>query len=76
MDNKPSGGNPWRVVGLFGAVGVDIAICMFAGYAGGRYVDRLTDGRIWTAIGVAAGFFMGVASVVLIIKRYVEGSDE
>lgn len=75
MDNKPSGGNPLKVVGMFGAIGVDIAVFMFAGYAGGRYLERLTDSKWWTVAGVAAGFFLGVTSVVLIVKRFLEGSD-
>lgn len=75
MENKPSDGNSWRVVGLLGAVGADIAICMFVGYAVGRYFDRLQGGTIWTIIGVVAGFLLGLTSIILIIKRYLEGSD-
>jgi len=69
--------NPWRAAGLVGAIGADIAICTVLGYLVGRYLAGLFGGGAgWMLAGVLVGFFLGIFSVVLLLKKFLEDNHE
>jgi ATP synthase protein I len=76
MKNQKSNDNPWRAVALVSAIGVDLIVCMLAGYWLGSLVSSWKGGQpIWLVVGVMLGFFVGVYSVVLILRKYTGGSN-
>ncbi|WP_409343723.1 AtpZ/AtpI family protein [Paenibacillus sp. MBLB4367] len=65
--------SPWRAAGLLGAIGLDVAACTVLGYFGGRYAESIFGGgKGWVIGGVLVGFFVGIATVVLIIRKFME----
>jgi VIT1/CCC1 family predicted Fe2+/Mn2+ transporter len=67
--------NPWKAMGLVSAVGVDLAVCMWAGYAAGAFVDqKLGNHMLWSLIGLGVGLVTGIFTVILLIKRFT-GDD-
>lgn len=68
--------NPWRALALVSIIGVDIVVCMLGGYWLGSYISSVMDGQtIWIAVGIVTGFFVGVVSIVFIIRSYLEGPN-
>lgn len=68
--NKRSGDNPWRAAGLVSVMGLDMAICIFAGVFLG---SRLGGGsRGWVVFGLLAGLAAGILSCVYLLKRVLE----
>lgn len=77
MNPRKRSENPWRAAGLVGALGADLVVCMALGYFAGRYVSNLTGGQTgWIVAGVLAGLAVGIFSIVLLIKRFLEDTDE
>jgi hypothetical protein len=73
MTKRNSDNNPWRAIGLAGAVGVDLAVCILLGYWGGRWLSEQMGGaRIFVAIGALVGLFVGLASVAFLIRSYLK----
>ncbi|MVP01493.1 MULTISPECIES: AtpZ/AtpI family protein [Paenibacillus] len=77
MNNKGNRDNPWKAAGMVGAIGIDIAFCMIAGYAIATYlVNRFGGSKAWIAGGLMIGLFVGIVSVVMLLKKFLEESDE
>ncbi|MEF3305110.1 AtpZ/AtpI family protein [Paenibacillus sp. GYB003] len=75
MQKRNSENNPWRAAGLAGAAAVDLAVCIMLGYFGGKWVSaRMDNQSIYIAIGALAGLFVGIFSVVMLIRYYVKDS--
>ncbi|MFC3772127.1 AtpZ/AtpI family protein [Paenibacillus sp. GCM10012303] len=73
MQKRKSDNNPWRAVGLAGAVGVDLAVCILLGYLGGKWLsDRVGGQKIYIALGALVGLFVGFASVIVLIRYYLK----
>jgi ATP synthase protein I len=72
MNKKGKGDNPWRAAGLVGAMGADVAICVFLGYFLG---DRIGGSKGWVAFGILAGLTVGILTCVVLVKRLLEDSD-
>lgn len=68
--------NPWKYAGLATALGSDLVVCILLGYFGGRFLSGYTGQKGWLAGGVLAGLFIGLVSIVFIIKRFVEDTNE
>jgi ATP synthase protein I len=49
---------PWKDLGRYGTVGLELILSMAIGYYGGRAVDTRVGGRGWVTF---AGFLAGVA---------------
>jgi F0F1-type ATP synthase assembly protein I len=76
MNKKGRGENPWRAAAIFGLAGVDMAICITAGYFLGSWMERaLGAGPIMLAVGVLAGLFAGLLNIFFFIKKFLEGQD-
>ncbi|TBL72946.1 AtpZ/AtpI family protein [Paenibacillus thalictri] len=76
MHKPPSGDNPWRAVALVSAIGADLVVCMAAGYWIGDKLSNWYGGQpIWIVSGIMLGFFIGVFSVILILRKYTGGSN-
>ncbi|MDP5276820.1 AtpZ/AtpI family protein [Chengkuizengella axinellae] len=72
-----SNDNPWKAFALVGIIGLDIAICMLAGYwLGNIAVNYLYDNPICIVVGIMLGFAVGVFNVILIIRRYMGVHNE
>lgn len=74
MHKRKSNDNPWRAAGLLGAAGVDIALCILLGYWGGSWLSDRTGEQKYRAIGTLVGLFVGIVSVVFLIRLYVKDS--
>ena len=73
MQKRKPGNNPWRAVGMAGAASADLAICILLGYWGGSWLSGLMDGqKIYVALGALAGLFVGIASVIILIRYYLK----
>ncbi|HEX7058154.1 MAG TPA: hypothetical protein VF260_13280 [Bacilli bacterium] len=70
MNEKPDK-NPWLAASLVGAIGVDLAVFMAAGFFGGRTIAAWTSHQYWIVIGIMAGLLAGIASVVMIMRRFM-----
>jgi len=68
--------NPWRMAGIMGALGMDMVLCLLAGYFGGSWLSERTGQRAWMIGGVLAGLVVGLISIVLLIKRFLEEGNE
>ncbi|MFX3634109.1 MAG: AtpZ/AtpI family protein [Candidatus Pristimantibacillus sp.] len=76
MNHKNRRDNPLIAAGLVGALGVQVAICIFLGYWIGSYLDRHFDtGSGWTIGGILFGMAVGLISAVLIVKKVLEDSN-
>lgn len=74
-DNNPPK-NRLKTIFLVNAIGIDFVVCVLAGFYLGSYVRNLTGEVLWIVPGVLAGVGAGTWTVILIIKRYMGGSDE
>lgn len=76
MEKKNLNDNPWRAVALVSAIGADLIVCMLAGYWLGNLISDWRGGQpIWLVAGIMIGFFIGVYSVILILRKYTGGSN-
>ncbi|MCS7460006.1 AtpZ/AtpI family protein [Paenibacillus doosanensis] len=76
MKNQRFDDDPWRAVALVSAIGADLIVCMLAGYWIGNLLRDWTGGQsIWLVAGIMFGFFVGVFSVILILRKYTGGSN-
>jgi ATP synthase protein I len=56
--------SPWKDVGRYGSVGIELMVWMALGYYGGRALDhRLGAGGYVTFAGLAFGLFAGFRSI-------------
>jgi len=47
------------------------------GYFAGRYLaGPLGLGAVWVPVGVLSGFFLGLVTVVLLIRRFMEDNRD
>lgn len=69
MPKKRPGDSPWKAVAIAGAVGVDLAVWMAAGYWAGSWAVDRGGHPVWIVVGIMAGFMVGVATVVLLLLR-------
>lgn len=76
MKQRGFGDNPWRAAALLGVMGIDVALCIFIGYAIGRYAgERLGGSEAWIIGGVLTGLAAGILTVVLMIRKVLEDTD-
>lgn len=76
MNKSGPGQNPWKVAGVASAIGMNLVVFILIGYYGGSYLTGQTGQKAWTAAGVLLGMFAGLGSIVLMIKRILEETDE
>lgn len=67
------GDNPWKAMGLVGAVGADLAICLGIGYWIGSRADGSSGGVLYSMLGMLGGLVVGIATVFLLIRTYTGG---
>ena len=73
----PRNENPWKAAGLVGALGANLAICVVAGYYAGSFISERAGGhKGWLIAGVLAGLIAGIANIVLLIKHFLEDTNE
>jgi ATP synthase protein I len=68
--------HPLKMVFIVNALGIDFVVCVVAGFYLGSYIERLTGNVLWMVGGLLLGIGAGVWSVILLIKKFMEGSDE
>jgi hypothetical protein len=56
----------WKAVGSFGTVGLEVVLCMLAGFFGGRWLDGKLGTEPYLAV---VGFFFGIAAGAKAIFR-------
>lgn len=75
MQKRKSDDNPWRAAGLVSAVSADMIVCILLGYVGGSWLSGKMGGqKIYVAVGTVVGLFVGIVSVILLIKYYLKDS--
>lgn len=79
MAVKPqkNGNSPWRAAGMVGAMGLEVAVCLFLGYLLGKWASGMFGGpRVWWVIGgMVCGLAVAVWSMVRLVKKMLEDSD-
>ena len=72
--------NMWRIAGNTGAVGIEIAVAVFIGYYGGRFLDRKLGTDPWISYaGLLAGIGAAIKALVRVTREYkrdVAASDK
>lgn len=78
MNQKdPYNQSPWRAAALVSALGIDIVVCTTIGYFIGSYAGKQFDSiKAWTIGGVLVGFTIGIVTVVLVLKKFLEDKRE
>lgn len=62
--------NPWRAAALTSAIGIDLVVCLLAGYWFGEWLSHMFGGQLWVLGGFLLGLASAVGSIYLMIKRY------
>lgn len=71
MKKPNSSDNPWRAVALTSAIGIDLAVCLGAGYYVGDYFSQLMGGGVmWILGGFMLGLVAAIGSIYFMIKYY------
>jgi F0F1-type ATP synthase assembly protein I len=61
----------WRIAGNTGAVGIEIAVAVFIGYYGGRFLDRKLGTEPWISYaGLLAGIGAAIKALLRVIRSY------
>lgn len=76
MNKKDRRDNPLYAAGLVGALGVQVAICIFLGYwIGSSLGNRFGEVKGWTLGGILVGLAVGLLSAILLVKKVMEEAD-
>ncbi|CAM4474541.1 hypothetical protein FHS16_004645 [Paenibacillus endophyticus] len=76
MNKKSRRDNPLYAAGLVGALGVQVAVCIFLGYwIGSSLGSRFGDPKGWTLGGILVGLAVGLLSAILLVKKVMEDAD-
>ncbi len=69
MNNSPQKDPFWIIFGLYGAVGIQLALSVVAGWFIGNYFDGRLKTAPWLALlGLVAGFIGGLYNLIRILK--------
>ncbi|GGA45866.1 hypothetical protein GCM10007416_18790 [Kroppenstedtia guangzhouensis] len=61
--------NPWKIIGLFGSLGVEILLFIVGGAWLGRFLDdKWGSFPTWTATGLLGGMLLGGVSTFMAIR--------
>jgi F0F1-type ATP synthase assembly protein I len=61
----------WRLAAETGALGIEIAACIFIGYFGGQWLDSKFHSTPWLKwIGFGAGIGAAIKAMVRISRKY------
>ncbi len=64
--------NPWKMIALVSAIGMDLAFFVLSGVYAGRYLDGLWNtSPIFLLTGLVIGLFVGIYGVYLLIKTFM-----
>ncbi|MDQ8734094.1 MULTISPECIES: AtpZ/AtpI family protein [unclassified Paenibacillus] len=76
MNKKDRRDNPLFAAGLVGALGVQVAVCIFLGYwIGSSLGNRFGDPKAWSLGGILVGLAVGLLSAILLVKKVMEEAD-
>ncbi|WP_138753757.1 AtpZ/AtpI family protein [Paenibacillus sinopodophylli] len=76
MNKKDRRDNPLFAAGLVGALGVQVAVCIFLGYwLGSALGTRFGDEKSWMLGGILVGLAVGLLSAILLVKKVMEEAD-
>ncbi|MDF2960907.1 MAG: hypothetical protein K0S39_2642 [Paenibacillus sp.] len=78
MNHKDPYNQPWRAAALVSALGIDIVVCTGLGYLIGSWAGKQfgEDEKAWVIGGVLFGFAIGIFTVVLVLKKFLEDKRE
>jgi ATP synthase protein I len=62
--------NPWRAAALTSAIGIDLVVCLLAGYWFGEWLSHMFGGQLWLLGGFLLGLAFAICSIYLMIKQY------
>lgn len=63
---------PLRTLGMFGSIGLQLAIWIVAGLGIGRWLDRVMGtAPIFLIIGIISGLLLGIIGMIALIKRFL-----
>ncbi|HET7658116.1 MAG TPA: AtpZ/AtpI family protein [Bacillales bacterium] len=63
----------WRMIGLVGTFGLEIAICTIGGLFLGRYLDSSFDTKpVWLLVGTFGGLVVGILSALYTLKTFIK----
>jgi ATP synthase protein I len=62
--------NPWRAAALTTAIGIDLVVCLLAGYWLGSWLSQVFGVQLWLLGGFILGLAAGIISIYFMIKQY------
>lgn len=75
MTKKSKEDNPLLGLALVGALGIQVAVCIFLGYWAGAYISDRSGNSGWVVGGVMFGLTVGIVSAILVVKKVLEDSN-
>ncbi|HET7521806.1 MAG TPA: AtpZ/AtpI family protein [Bacillales bacterium] len=70
---KKNTDDPWRMAGLLGSLGMEIAGCTIGGVFLGQYLDkRFGTEPVWLAVCVIGGLILGILCALYTLKTFVK----
>ena len=63
--------SPLKTVLWLGAIGMNFAVCVVAGYYMGKLLQAWLGGELWLLAGLFLGIAAGAWSAVVVIKRFI-----
>lgn len=75
MSNLPKKDPLWLIFGIYGAVGIQLALAVIGGWFIGNYFDGRLQTAPWLAlIGLIGGFIGGLYNLIRILKWRSRGA--
>jgi F0F1-type ATP synthase assembly protein I len=62
--------NPWKAAALTSAIGIDLVVCLMAGYWFGEWLSHTLGGQFWLLGGFLLGLVSAIISIYFMIKQY------
>lgn len=75
MEQKRPDDDPWRAIGLIGAVGMTLVVCVGGGFWLGQYVGERWGGIYSMLSGVIMGLVAGILATIPMIRKYTGGGQ-
>jgi ATP synthase protein I len=64
--------SPWKAMILVSLIGANLAVSIFLGYWGGRYLDQwMNSGSVFMIVGILLGMAVGIYGITKLIKPFI-----
>jgi ATP synthase protein I len=72
---KSRNNNPWKMLLIVNLLGIDLVVCILAGFFLGSWLQQRTGEVLWMVAGLLIGIAIGIWTVIILIQRTMEDHD-